>query len=136
MSPLENTNNNTEITEQEKMQLEQALDGLNEEQLLEVFVEQMIEEKGIGVTDEEVRKEIKEDLKERMIYQVNRAILAALPEQQFEQVRSKLEDGTITPEELNRLTEEAGVDMAKITQDVMIKFREAYLNIPEQGTEI
>lgn len=136
MSPLENTNNNTEITEQEKMQLEQALDGLNEEQLLEVFVEQMIEEKGIGVTDEEVRKEIKEDLKERMIYQVNRAILAALPEQQFEQVRAKLEDGTITPEELNRLTEEAGVDMAKITQDVMIKFREAYLNIPEQGTEI
>lgn len=136
MSPLENTNNNTEITEQEKMQLEQALDGLNEEQLLEVFVEQMIEEKGIGVTDEEVRKEIKEDLKERMIYQVNRAILAALPEQQFEQVRSKLEDGTITPEELNRLTEEAGVDIAKTTQDVMIKFREAYLNIPEQGTEI
>jgi len=110
-----------------------SLDDLSEEQLIEVFAETLLEEKGItDGLDDEVHNQMIDDLKERILFQVNRQLIAALPEEQFNELNAKLDSGEYKEEDLLNIIESSGINAEEITQKTLLDFRNAYLgNTPE-----
>ena len=104
------------------------LDNMSEDEVLNLFVEKMIEDKGMGGLEEDLKNEIRMDLKERLIFQINRAIIAALPDDKYEELDKSLDDKTATAESLNQIVAESGVNVAGITQQTMEEFRAVYLS--------
>ena len=87
----------------------------------------MLVEKGVDDVSEEVFNQIVGDLKERLIFYINRAIIAELPAEQRIKLDNSLEGGTATAESINALVDESGLNTEPIIQQVMIDFKEKYL---------
>ena len=80
--------------------------------------------------DDDVFEVLKDDLKDRLAMQINRAILVQLPDDKLEQLDRDLNNDTASVEGFEKMVTEAGVDIAKTTQDVMMAFRNTYLGLP------
>jgi hypothetical protein len=120
------TDNNQALTEE---QMEQ----MSEDELLTVFAEEMMKQKGLdSELDQDTYKTLLEDLKQRMEYQVNRAIVAQLTDEDLEKIGDKLENNTATAEDLDKVIAESNVDVAETTKDTLMTFREAYLGAGEE----
>ena len=100
---------------------------------MDLFVEQMIVDKGLDDLQGEMRDEIRKQLKESLNMQINRAILAELPDDKFDELAKKMEAGELESEEITKAVEEANLDLDKITEETMLKFRELYLNGGEEA---
>lgn len=120
------TDNNQALTEE---QMEQ----MSEDELLTIFAEEMMKQKGLdSELDQDTYKTLMEDLKQRMEYQVNRAIVAQLTDKDLEKIGDKLENNTATAEDLDKVIAESNVDVAETTKDTLMTFREAYLGAGEE----
>ena len=97
------------------------------DELMDQFLRQMLVEKGVADVSEEVFNQIVSDLKERLIFYINRAIIAELPAEQRIKLDNSLEGGTATAESINALVDESGLNTEPIIQQVMIDFKEKYL---------
>lgn len=97
------------------------------DELMDQFLRQMLVEKGVDDVSEEVFNQIVGDLKERLIFYINRAIIAELPAEQRIKLDNSLEGGTATAESINALVDESGLNTEPIIQQVMIDFKEKYL---------
>lgn len=97
------------------------------DELMDQFLRQMLIEKGVDDVSEEVFNQIVGDLKERLIFYINRAIIAELPAEQRIKLDNSLEGGTATAESINALVDESGLNTEPIIQQVMIDFKEKYL---------
>ena len=97
------------------------------DELMDQFLRQMLVEKGVDDVSEEVFNQIVSDLKERLIFYINRAIIAELPAEQRIKLDNSLEGGTATAESINALVDESGLNTVPIIQQVMIDFKEKYL---------
>ena len=97
------------------------------DELMDQFLRQMLVEKGVDDVSEEVFNQIVSDLKERLIFYINRAIIAELPAEQRIKLDNSLEGGTATAESINALVDESGLNTEPIIQQVMIDFKEKYL---------
>lgn len=103
------------------------LDQLSEEEMLELFVIGLMSDKGMDTLDEPVQKEIAQDLKEQAIYRINQAIIAALPDDKFNELNKKLDEGAINDEVMNKIVTESGIDVTKIVEETLLDFRKVYL---------
>lgn len=119
------SNQNTNLTDEQKM-LEQATD----QELLDSFVEDMMAERGLKQLEETAFAALKEDLKQRLNFQINRAILVQLPDEKLSEIAKVIDAEEPQVEEIDRILSEANVNVAETTRDTMKIFREAYL-----GTE-
>ena len=120
------TDNNQALTEE---QMEQ----MSEDELLTIFAEEMMKQKGLdSELDQDTYKTLLEDLKQRMEYQVNRAIVAQLTDEDLAKIGDKLENNTATAEDLDKVIAESNVDVAETTKDTLMTFREAYLGAGEE----
>ena len=106
---------------------DEELENLTDEQALDLFVDQLIYDKGMGEMSEDLKNEIHADLKERIIFQINRAIIAQLPDNELDTLNKGLDDGTATEDMINELVAKAGIDTNGIIEDTMLKFRAVYL---------
>ena len=97
------------------------------DELMDQFLRQMLVEKGVDDVSEEVFNQIVSDLKERLIFYINRAIIAELPAEQRIKLDNSLEGGTATAESINALVDESGLNTEPIIQQVIIDFKEKYL---------
>ena len=97
------------------------------DELMDQFLRQMLVEKGVNDVSEEVFNQMIVDLKERLIFYINRAIIAELPAEQRIKLDNSLEGGTATAESINALVDESGLNTEPIIQQVMIDFKEKYL---------
>ncbi len=95
--------------------------------LMDQFIEQMLMEKGMGDLPEETFKEMANELKERLIYYINRNIIAALPSEYRRKIDVTLDDNTASFESVNTLVEESGVDTEPIIEQTLADFKEQYL---------
>ena len=68
------------------------------------------------------------ELKEQLTTEINRGILGALPEEKLQAVSAGLQDGSMTQEQVDQVIAEEGIDVAQITEEVMTKFRDLYVN--------
>ena len=106
---------------------EPDLTGLTHDQLVDLFVNNLIEEKGQNISETE-KQQIAEDLKDAVMTE----ILMSLPDYLVNKINDSFENGTASEEMIESVVEESGIDASKIAEKVMIKFRDDYLNNKEE----
>lgn len=106
---------------------EPDLTGLTQDQLIDLFVNNLVEEKGQNISETE-KQQIAEDLKDAVMTE----ILMSLPDYLVSKINDSFENGTASEEMIESVVEESGVDASKIAEKVMIKFRDDYLNKKEE----
>lgn len=93
----------------------------------EQFIDQLITDKNLpGLTDS-VRAELKNDLLQRLIDQIDRAAIERLPEDKAIELSSKLDDPNFGPEQVSQFLVDSGVDLQNVALETMVSFRALYL---------
>lgn len=105
---------------------------MTEEDALDQFVEEILTAKGFQGMDDDSKSYLKDDLKTTFKDVLNRAVIEALPDNQMDGFNALLDDNSKTPDDLHQFIIQSGVDVNKVTLDTMIRFRELYLETPEQ----
>ncbi|MBR6965142.1 hypothetical protein IKH83_02415 [Candidatus Saccharibacteria bacterium] len=108
-------------------ELNQQLNSLSDDEVLSVYMESLLIEKGLADLDDETREKMISEMKERAVDLINYSIIDALPEGKAEELSSKIEQGEDGEALMNAAIEEAGIDAGKITDEALKKFRELYL---------
>ena len=101
-------------------------------QSIDEFIEQLLIDKGITNQDPEVKKELVEELKTRLLDQIDRAAIMQLSEEKADELTKKLDDPEFTNEKMTEFMKESGVDLTQVTIDTMLRFREYYLDESEE----
>ena len=106
---------------------EPDLTGLTQDQLMDLFVDDLVKEKGQNISEAEKQK-IADDLKDAVMTE----ILMSLPDYLVNKINDSFENDTASEEMIESVVEESGIDASKIAEKVMIRFRDDYLNKEEQ----
>lgn len=93
---------------------------------LSKFINDIIDAKNFKTLDSEVRQQLEQDLKNRLLDQIDRAVLGALPENKIDGFNELL-DRDASRQEVQRYIANSGVDTKKITLETMLRFRSLYL---------
>lgn len=97
---------------------------------LERFINEILDEKQLPGVTPEVRIQLVTDLKERLLDQINRALITALPEVKIVEFNTLLDDETVSDESIQQFIADSGVDVQKVTLQTMLRFSELYLGRP------
>lgn len=99
---------------------------MTDEEAVLQFVEQLIAEMGLGDVDEKKKSRLQEKLSEKLIDEINRALIAVLPEEKLVILENLPEDARAS-EKVAEMVEEAGIDTKKLVSEVLEEFRTAIL---------
>lgn len=105
---------------------EDILAELSQEQIIAIYVERMIADKGVEPTDE-LRKELREKLSD----EITKQLVLAMPDYLVNQLNEEL-DGDADDEKISKAIDESGIDVETITEKTMNAFRDNYLNGEEK----
>lgn len=94
---------------------------------VERFIDQLLAEKDLKTVPDDVRQELKQDLTQRLMDQIDRAALAALPEDKAIELANKLDDENFSDEDAAEFMKNSGVDLQSVALETMMRFRELYL---------
>ena len=86
----------------------------------------IIDAKNFKTLDSDVRRQLEQDLKNRLLDQIDRAVLRALPENKIDGFNDLL-DRNASQQEVQQYIANSGVDTKKITLETMLRFRSLYL---------
>ena len=95
---------------------------------LSKFINDIIDAKNFKTLDSEVRQQLEQDLKNRLLDQIDRAVLGALPENKIDGFNDLL-DRNASQQEVQQYIANSGVDTKKITLETMLRFRSLYLGV-------
>ena len=95
---------------------------------LSKFISEIIDAKGYKTLDSDVRRQLEQDLKNRLLDQIDRAVLEALPENKIDGFNDLL-DRNASQQEVQQYIANSGVDTKKITLETMLRFRSLYLGV-------
>ncbi len=101
---------------------EDILAELSQDEIIAIYVEKMIADKGVEPTDE-LRKELRETLSD----EITKNIILAMPDYLVKQLNESM-DGGADDEAINKAIDESGIDVETITEQTMTAFREKYLS--------
>jgi hypothetical protein len=102
---------------------------------MDAFINQILDAKQLsGVTDE-VRTQLVADLKQRLLDQINRALIDALPDEKIEAFNTLLDDDAIDDVTVQQFITDSGVDVKRVTLRTMLQFSELYLGTPKEGAK-
>ena len=93
---------------------------------LSKFINDIIDAKNFKTLDSDVRRQLEQDLKNRLLDQIDRAVLGALPENKIDGFNDLLDRNT-SQQEVQQYIANSGVDTKKITLETMLRFRSLYL---------
>ncbi|MEP7205093.1 MAG: hypothetical protein ABI716_02780 [Candidatus Saccharibacteria bacterium] len=94
---------------------------------LDDFINQILDEKQLDGVSDVVREQLVADLKERLLDQINRALIEELPPLKLDEFNNLLDDETLSDEQIQRFVADSGVDINRVTLRVMMEFSELYL---------
>ena len=97
-------------------------------QSVDDFIEQLITEKGITGLEPEVMSELKKDMKERLLDQIDHAAIMQLSDEKADELVAKLDDPNFTNDDMADFMEKSGVDLTQVALETMLQFRNLYLN--------
>lgn len=107
--------------------------NLTDEESINLFIEGLMEEKGVANTSDELKGDIFTDLKTRLLEEIDRSLVAELPEDKLDELaKMAASDGKIAPEVVADMVKEAGLNTEEIVGTTMAKFRELYLGNEEE----
>jgi hypothetical protein len=100
---------------------------------MDKFINQILDAKQLsGVTDG-VRAQLVADLRERLLDQINRALVDALPEEKVAEFNSLLDDETIDDGAIQQFIAQSGIDVKRVTLQTMVRFSELYLGTSKES---
>lgn len=120
---MEDKTQNPDLTSLGEALDEAGLAGMSQDQLIGLFVDELINEKGVEVSELE-RERIAERLKDAVMTE----ILMNMPDYLVNRINESFDNGTASDALFDEAVEESGIDANKIAEKVMIKFRDDYLN--------
>lgn len=95
---------------------------------IDQFVGQVLDEKKIpGTNDPEIRQQLINDLKTRLMEQIDRAMLSALSEKQLDELNALLDKPGLQDADIQNFYRQSGVNGQQVAFNTMIRFREYYL---------
>ncbi len=100
-------------------------------QNIDDFIETLLKEKGITDIDPEIQTEVKEEMKGRLLDQINKAAVMELSEEKAAELAEKVDDPNFTNEQMTEFMQNAGVNLVEVAADTMLKFRSFYLGTGE-----
>lgn len=95
---------------------------------LSKFINDIIDAKNFKTLDGDVRRQLEQDLKNRLLDQIDRAVLEAVPEDKIDGLNDLL-DRDASQQEVQQYIANSGVDTKKITLETMLRFRSLYLGV-------
>lgn len=115
---------------------EELLASLTDDESINLFIEGLMEKKGLESTSQELKQDIFLDLKTRLLEEIDRSIIAELPDEKLEELaKIAAKDGKIEPEVIGEMVKEANLDVDEIAGVTMAKFSDLYLG-SEEGDAI
>lgn len=99
----------------------EAEDGLNK------FIEDMLVEKDLPGITPEAKDMLVVDLKQRLMDQINRSIIDAMPDDKIDEFDTLLDKEGVDDNQLQQFIVDAGVDVKQETIKTMLAFRLLYL---------
>lgn len=120
---MEDKTQNPDLGSQVIAQNESSLANMSQNQLIDLFIDKLIKEKGCVVSDLE-RSRIAEKLEDAVMTE----ILMSMPDYLVDRINNGLDDGTVTEEFFDEAIEESGIDANKIAEKAMLQFRDDFLN--------
>lgn len=110
---------------------------LTNEQSIDLFIEGLIEEKGLKVEGNDVHTDIFNDLKTRLMEEIDRSLVSELPDGALDDLSKQIaaNDGKIAPEIVAEKIAEAGINTEEVVGKTMAKFKDIYLGTEENGAE-
>ena len=120
---MEDKTQNPDLTSLGEALDEANLAGMSQDQLIGLFVDELINEKGVEASELE-RDRIAERLKDAVMTE----ILMNMPDYLVNRINESFDNGTASDALFDEAVEESGIDANKIAEKVMIKFRDDYLN--------
>jgi len=95
---------------------------------IDQFVGQVLDEKKIpGTDDPEIRQQLINDLKTRLMSQIDRAMLSALSEKQLDELNALLDKPNLGDNDIQNFFRQSDVDGEQVAFNTMMRFREYYL---------
>ena len=93
---------------------------------LAAFVQDMLDAKNMTGIDAEVKEQLESDLKTRLLDQIDRALIDALPEEKVGELNHLL-DQQPDQAQIQEFIATSGIDVQRITLETMVHFRNAYV---------
>ena len=100
------------------------IDEINQ-QKIEEFVSNLINEKFPGGAGTQDLSAIKNDLQEKLMSKIEDAFIHVLPDQKLAELNALLEDENFDESRMDEIF--ASIDTAKVAQETMLKFRQEFL---------
>ncbi len=97
-------------------------------QNVDEFIEQLLADKNITDLAPEIKEELKNDMKRRLLDQIDRAAVMKLSEEKAAELAEKVEDPNFTNEDMSKFMQDSGVNLAEVALDTMLRFRNLYLS--------
>lgn len=134
-----NTATNTEdVKEQAGITVQDDVPvDLTDEQTIDLFIEGLIEEKGLKSDSEELKKDVFSDLKTRLMEEIDRSLIGELPDEKLDELsKEAAKNGKLDAEVVAKAVEEAGIDVEEVMGMTMVKFKDIYLGDNNSGDAI
>lgn len=112
------------------------LNDLSDEETIDLFIEGIMEEKGVSAPTPEIEADLKNELKEQLLREIDRSLIGELPDDKLEELnRIVTANGQIEPDVVAKMVEESNLDITDIVGTTMARFREIYLKNEESSTD-
>lgn len=95
------------------------------------FIEQLLKEKGITDIEPDVRAELKEDMKKRLLNQINKTAVIKLNEEKAAELATLVDDPNFTNEQMAEFMKNSGVNLSEVALITILRFRSFYLGLGE-----
>ncbi|MBQ3432957.1 hypothetical protein IJG22_01515 [Candidatus Saccharibacteria bacterium] len=102
-----------------------------EVQSIDDFISQLLVDKGITDLDPEIEADLKEEMKTRLMDQINKAAVMQLSEEKAAELAELIDAPDFTNEKMTEFMQNSGVNLTEITLDTMLRFRSLYLGKEE-----
>ena len=96
-------------------------------QSVDEFIESILNEKGITDVEPEIRSELKEDMKARLIDQINKSAIMQLSEEKAAELATLVDDPEFNSDKMAEFIQNSGVNLTEVSLETMLKFRGFYL---------
>lgn len=105
---------------------EEILNELSQEEIVAIYVEKMIADKGVEPTDE-----LRAELREKLQDEITKKMILSMPDYLVSKLNEEIEKGA-DEDAINKIIDESGIDVETITEQTMTAFRNEYLNGEEK----
>lgn len=98
-----------------------------EMQSVDEFIESILNDKGITDVEPDIREELKSDMKQRLLNQINKAAVMQLGEDKASELAQKVDEPDFNGQKMAEFMQNSGVNLAEVALDTMLRFRGFYL---------